>query len=256
MYRMLKALSVVLSISLVCSFVVTTTAVILEQRQQRNHYLERIRHILAAVGVDAEDQDAITLYREAIDAVLIDLRLDTDIDPSPLPEFLQPDTFDFLAASRQPDYSETISPGLIGLKRRPRYMPVYFVRGEEGIDRVIVLIVGKGLWSTLQGYLALEKDLVTIAGIRFFQQGETPGLGGEIASPRWQSLWQGKQAFDPDGQVVIEVVKGPVDPDSSHQIEGISGATLTSRGVNQMVRYWLGPDGYGPFLNRLRTRGD
>ncbi len=256
MYQMLKALIVVLSVSLVCSFVVTSTAVLLKPRQQRNLYLERIRHILAVAGIEDEGKDPIVLYRERIEAILIDLHSGVEMDAASLPSFLQPETFDFITASRHPDYSEEIDPNLIGMKRRPRYMPVYLIQGRHGYEKVILLIVGKGLWSTLQGYLALEKDLNTIAGIRFFQQGETPGLGGEIVNPRWQSLWKGKQVYGPQGEVMIELVKGPVDPSFPTRIEGITGATLTTRGVDKMVRYWLGANGYGPFLARFRLQGD
>ncbi len=255
MHQMLKALIVVLSVSLVCSFVVTSTAVLLESRQLRNLNLERFRHIVAVAGIGEREKDPIALYRENLDAALIDLRSGAEVDSAPLPGFLHPESFDFIAASRHPDYSEEIDPRLIGLKRRPRYMPVYRLRGGQGYDKVILLIVGKGLWSTLQGYLALEKDLTTIAGIRFFQQGETPGLGGEITNPRWQRSWKGKQALNDRGEVVIELVKGPVDPASPTRVEGISGATLTTRGVNRMVRYWLGRRGYGPYLAKLRKSG-
>jgi len=253
-YHMLKALIVVLSVSLVCSFVVTSTAVILEERQRRNQYLERISHILEVVGIEGEQGVLPAHYRERFDSALIDLSLGEKVDPAGFPEFLHPDNFDFVAAARYPESSEKIADSPIGLKFRPRYMPVYFLRSADGLEQIILLIAGKGLWSTLQGYLALERDLTTIAGIRFFQHGETPGLGAEIANPRWQVLWRGKQAFDADGRVVIEVVKGPVDPASPNRIEGLSGATLTTRGVNQLVRYWLGPEGYGPFLAVLREQ--
>jgi len=251
---MLKTLVVVMSVSLVCSFLVTTTSVLLEDRQRQNLFLERVRHVLEVVGIEGGSTDLISRYRERITPLLVNLETGEEVDPAGLPGFVHPDQFDFVIASKEPEYSQPIPDSPIGLKRKPRLMPVYLVHGAEGLEKVILLIVGKGLWSTLQGYLALENDLTTIYGIRFFQQGETPGLGGEITNPRWQSQWGGKQAFDSRGKVVIKVVKGPVDPSSSTQVEGLSGATLTTRAVDHLVRYWLGPDGYGPYLERLRQR--
>jgi len=256
--QILKSLVVVLGVALVCSFVVTSTAVLLEERQQRNLRLDRIRNILAVVQLLREGQDPFVIYRERIVGKLVDLHQAREIDPSTLPSFLQPDVFDFDQAARDPSCGEIVSSDRLGLKRRPRYMPVYFVRGDDGFDRVILLVVGKGLWSTLYGYLALERDLTTIAGITFYQQGETPGLGGEITDPVWQAGWRGKRAYDEQGRMALRVIKGRVSPNTPravYQVEGLSGATLTTRGVDQLVRYWLGPEGYGPYLGKLRNEG-
>ena len=122
---------------------------------------------------------------------------------------------------------------------------------------MILPIYGQGLWSTLYGFIAFDKDLKTVAGLTFYEHGETPGLGGEIDNPRWKAGWKGEQAFDDDWKVRIEVLKGSVDrtrPESRYQIDGLSGATLTARGVGRLARYWLGDDGYGPFLEKLRKR--
>ena len=107
----------------------------------------------------------------------------------------------------------------------------------------------------MYGFIALDKDLITVSGITFYAHGETPGLGGEIDNPRWQKIWRGKQAYDPQGDLTIEVLKGKVDPSSAnaeHQIDGLSGATLTTRGVDHMTKYWLGDNGYGLFLKNMR----
>jgi Na+-transporting NADH:ubiquinone oxidoreductase subunit C len=123
------------------------------------------------------------------------------------------------------------------------------------VEKLILPIYGKGLWSTLYGFLALEKDLKTVSGITFYQHGETPGLGGEVDNPNWKGKWQGKQAFDDSGDVIIKVIKGaviPGAPDADHQIDGLSGATLTARGVDNLVQFWLGENGYGPYLQQIR----
>lgn len=109
----------------------------------------------------------------------------------------------------------------------------------------------------LYGFLALDKDLRKVTGITFYEQGETAGLGGEIVNPRWQAKWKGKEVFGESGDVKLTVVKGPVNagtPDAKHQIDGIAGATITTRGVDQLVKFWLGENGYGPFLKTLAAQ--
>jgi Na+-transporting NADH:ubiquinone oxidoreductase subunit C len=108
------------------------------------------------------------------------------------------------------------------------------------------------------GFLALDADFRTIRGFTFYEHGETPGLGGEIDNPRWQKKWQGKLAFSEDGQVMIEVLRGSVeagDPLAPYRVDGISGATKTTQGVQGLVRFWLGENGYGPFLDRAAEEG-
>jgi Na+-transporting NADH:ubiquinone oxidoreductase subunit C len=124
------------------------------------------------------------------------------------------------------------------------------------IDQIILPVHGKGLWSTMYGFLALDKDGETVRGITFYQHGETPGLGGEIDNPRWKSQWPGKKVYSEDGKVSLGLIKGLVDtsrPDSKYQIDGLSGATLTSNGVTGMVKYWLGQQGFAKFIENLKS---
>ena len=139
------------------------------------------------------------------------------------------------------------------LKRMPKYMAVYFVKEDGEIKEIILPIYGKGLWSTMYGFMALDSDLQTIRGFTFYEHGETPGLGGEVDNPNWKKIWKGKKAFDEEWNVKIEVIKGRVDPSSDnakYQIDGLSGSTLTTRGVDNLVKFWLGDNGYGPFLEK------
>ena len=109
----------------------------------------------------------------------------------------------------------------------------------------------------MYGFVALGSDLNTIEGFAFYEHGETPGLGGEVDNPKWKALWNGKKAFGENGEVKIEVIKGRVTdstPDASHKVDGLSGATITSRGVSGLLHYWLGENGYGPFLHRMKQR--
>ena len=115
-------------------------------------------------------------------------------------------------------------------------------------------ISGKGLWSTIYGYIALEADGETVKGIKFYQHGETPGLGGEIEKEWFTSNFVGKKIYNENGDMIsIEIVKGHVNPknvNANHQVDGISGSTLTGRGMNKFLKEDL--NRYKPFLDRIR----
>ncbi len=134
---------------------------------------------------------------------------------------------------------------------------VYQVLDGEELDMIVLPVEGKGLWSTLYGFLALDSDMTTVRGIAFYQHGETPGLGGEIENPRWTGLWVGRKAFDSSWSPALKVIKGKAGSpeEAPHEVDGISGATLTGNGVSSLVEHWLGPDGYGPYLEKLRWGG-
>ena len=145
---------------------------------------------------------------------------------------------------------------LAKISRRENYAIIYLVEDAQGeIDKIILPIHGYGLWSTLYGFIALESDANTVAGLGFYEHGETPGLGGEVDNPRWKASWPGKQGYR-DGQVEVGLVKGAVDSssaDAQWQIDGLAGATLTARGITNLVHFWLGNDGFDPFLNNLKS---
>ncbi len=251
----LKTYQVVLGVCLVGSFLVSVAAVKLSPRQKENQRLEKIKNILSVVHLYDENADIEAIYRKKILKQWIELKTGKFLDQSTT----QLDKLSIDALAKSPEYGESIPSALdiANIKRRPKYMPVYFVKKGNTLQKIILPVYGKGLWSTLYGFLALKSDATTIAGITFYQQGETPGLGGEITNPRWQKLWQDKQAFYANGKVAISVIKGVVRPDApkaAYQVDGLSGATLTSRGVNNLVHYWLSNDGYGPFLKRLKSK--
>lgn len=130
---------------------------------------------------------------------------------------------------------------------------VYLVRQAGALEQVILPVSGAGLWSTMYGYLSVEPDGRTVRGLRFYEHAETPGLGDQVEKADWLAQWPGKQLYDNSGEVRIEVVRGKVMPgaDAIHQVDGLSGATLTGRGVTVFLRDWLGPDGFGPYLQQL-----
>lgn len=253
----LKTLTVVLGVCLVCSFLVSTAAVKLYGLQEQNRRLDRLHNILVAGGLFEPGIDVADTYRRRVEARLIELDSGLTVDESAFDAELNIEAFDVADWAHDPELGEDVPPetDLANIKRRPRHMVVYLVKNGGSMKKVILPIFGKGLWSTLYGYLALERDLGTVAGITFYAHGETPGLGGEVDAPRWRNSWKGKHVFDAQGNVALKVVKGRADTDPSvamHQVDGLSGATVTTRGVHNLVNYWLGEDGYGPFLNRLR----
>lgn len=143
------------------------------------------------------------------------------------------------------------------LVTREKYAKVFLVNDEAGnLSRVILPVRGKGLWSTMSGFIALDKDFNTVLGFGFYSHAETPGLGGEVDNPKWKSIWLGKKIYSESGEVKVSVIKGHVDAgtsDAEYKVDGLAGATLTSNGVNNLVKYWMGDDGFKPFLTNLKN---
>lgn len=252
-----RTLLVALAVSLVASVFVAGAAVALKPVQLENRLLDRQRSILAIAGLgdgSLSAREVRALFRDRVQARVVEL------DSGRYSEEFDPDTFDPLAAARDPALSDPI-PGrqdIALIKRRERHSVVYLVEHDGRMEAVILPVRGYGLWSTLHGFLALGSDLDTVVGFGFYQHGETPGLGGEVDNPRWKALWPGKSVFNAAGKPVIHVVKGSVDPasaDAAHQVDGLAGATLTSKGVDHLLQFWLGDQGFGPYLARLRKEG-
>ncbi|MCH7751490.1 MAG: Na(+)-translocating NADH-quinone reductase subunit C [Planctomycetes bacterium] len=251
-------LTVATILCVVCSVLVSSAAVGLRSRQEANKAQDQMKNVLVAAGLFDEKENTAgevnAIFADRIERVLIDLETGELADPNAV----DAETYDQREAARKPDLSAPVQPpdGLGGIKRREKYAFVYEVRDDSGqVEQVVLPIYGKGLWSTLYGFIAVDKDGTTVRGITFYEHGETPGLGGEVDNPRWKALWKGKQLFDESGQIEIEVIKGVVvagTAKAQYQIDGLSGATITSNGVEQLVRYWVGPDGFGPFLEKLR----
>jgi Na+-transporting NADH:ubiquinone oxidoreductase subunit C len=247
-----KILLVALSLCVVCSVIVSTTAVTLKPLQEANKVLDRKRNIILAAGLLREGEDIETLFKQ-VETKLVEL------DTGAYVEDIDATTYDQRAAAKAPDTGIAIPPeaDIAKIRRRAKYALVYLVRDNTGLRSIILPVHGYGLYSTLYGYIALAGDGNTVQGIRFYEQGETPGLGGEVKNPAWLSKWQDKRVYDENGQVRIALVKGtvePADPDAVYQVDALAGATMTSRGVTNLIRYWLGKDGFAPFLKKVRTQ--
>ena len=246
-----KIILVALSLCLVCSVIVSTAAVVLKPAQEANKSLDKKRNILQAAGM-LEPGVSVDEQFESVETRVVDLRTGKFADDVDL------ERFDQRKAAKDPEQSErlTAAQDIAKISRREHHAVIYLVQGDGGeLDKIILPVHGYGLWSTLYGFVALEADGNTVAGLGFYEHAETPGLGGEVDNPRWKALWPGKQVYR-DGQVELGLIKGAVDPSNANadwQIDGLSGATLTARGVTNLVHFWLGEDGFQPFLENLKT---
>ena len=247
-----KTLVVAATLCVVCSVLVSGAAVSLKDLQDINKELDVKKNLLQASGLlkpGSASKEEIEEAYESIEAVVVDLDagvVASDIDPS---------SFNQVKASKDPDMSKLIAPeaDAAGIKRRSKYAPAYKYVEYGEMQMLILPVNGKGLWSTLYGFLALDKDLQTVKGIGFYQHAETPGLGGEVDNPGWKAKWAGKKIFK-DGVVSLKLIKGQTSPDRAdyaYEIDGLSGATITSNGVSGLIKYWMGQDGFGPFLKSL-----
>uniref|UniRef100_A0A182TB27 FMN-binding domain-containing protein n=1 Tax=Anopheles maculatus TaxID=74869 RepID=A0A182TB27_9DIPT len=171
-------------------------------------------------------------------------------------EFVPGDNSEFdLAAALRSDAKSIALPAekdIAGIRRRSNQVEIFLVRDDAGAVRNIILpINGSGVWAMMYAFVALDADGNTVRGLSFYRHGETPGLGGEIQNPHWRAQWVGKQLFDEQGNPAIRIVHGGARPGDVHGVDGLSGATLTSNGVQNTFNFWLGDHGFGPFLQRI-----
>jgi Na+-transporting NADH:ubiquinone oxidoreductase subunit C len=238
-------------VSLVCSLLVATAVTALRPIQQRHLSVEgQRRRVLAAAGLLGPGRAGEAAVDAEVEARVVDLATGAYADG------IDPVDFDARRAARDPDTSVAIPPALdvAGIERRARHAVVYLVSRGGALDAVVLPVYGQGLYSTLYGYLALAPDLDTVRGLLFYEHGETPGLGAEIETPAWQAQWPGKRAFDAGGRPAIRVVKDRAG--TAYEVDGITGATLTGDGVTNLLHYWLGAHGFGPYLRRLGAAED
>ncbi|MCV6590044.1 MAG: Na(+)-translocating NADH-quinone reductase subunit C [Marinobacterium sp.] len=235
----------------VCSVVVSAAAVLLKPLQVANKDLDRKSNILAAAGISDSSKSVDELFTQ-ITTKYVDLetgKFTTDV----------PAKYDAKKAAKDPQLGQALTKDvdIASIKYQAKVMPVYLVENKDGIEKVILPVHGYGLWSTLYGFLALEGDLNTVVGLGFYSHAETPGLGGEVDNPAWKALWPGKKVYGAEGmEPKLGLIKGSVDPSApgaEHQIDGLSGATLTANGVTNLVQFWMGKNGYAPFLANLKA---
>jgi Na+-transporting NADH:ubiquinone oxidoreductase subunit C len=254
-----RTLVVALVLSIAFSVVVSTAAVLLRPAQVKNQNLDIRSNILSAAGMleAGASADDIEEIFARFDVRLLDLDSGEYVEPSVV-GVQDPMKYDMYKAASNPALSTNIpsSEDKAGIKRRPNVAKIFTLSEDGELVRVVLPVHGYGLWSTLYGFVSLEGDANTIEGLGFYDHAETPGLGGEVDNPRWKKQWVGKEVYgDQLEEPQIKLVKGGVGSgatDKQHKVDALSGATLTSRGVQQLLNYWMGDRGYAPFLKKLR----
>lgn len=257
-----KTLFVAVVLCLVCSIIVAGSAVLLKPAQTDNRLLDKQKNILTAAGLLNSNESVKDAFKK-IETRLVNVsegRFATAEELATL-GVTDAEVYDPRKAAKIKGGNVAIAPDkdIASIKVRAKFYPVYLLRDGAGkLDKIILPMHGYGLWSTLYGFIALGHDLNTVTGLTFYEHAETPGLGGEVDNPKWKDLWPGKKIYDEQSTVAITLIKGTVDkskPESVHQVDGLAGASLTSRGVSNLTRFWLGKEGFGPFLSTLGKEG-
>ncbi len=246
------------AICVACAILVSSSAVSLYDMQQSNFAEFKQKNVLEAAGFikpgEVVDPAKIEQMMSRVRPCLIDTKTGEIIGG----DDGHAAAFDQQKAKRDPTTSFPVDKNAARVKRVPNRAQIFEVLAEDGsVEMVVLPVEGYGLWSTLLGFIALDAaDLTTVRGLTFYDHKETPGLGGEVDNPRWKSLWPGRRVFGDDGSVAIEVIKGPAGPvaDDPYRVDGLAGATITARGVSNMLLFWLGQEGFGPFLEKYATR--
>lgn len=248
----LKTLGVAFAICLVCSLIVSFAAVSLRDLQNENALNNKSIKILQAAQIYDESIDVRTQF-DKLEMKFVDFETGKILNSY---KDFKIEEYDQLKSTRDSNLSKPLSAAddIAIIKNRENVGKFFIVRDQNNnIDKLILPIRGYGLWGTLFGYVAIEEDFNTVAGLEFYEHKETPGLGAEVDNPRWKALWPGKKIYK-DDKVVLSVIKGKVqtgDVNSNYKVDGLSGATLTSRGVNNMLTYWFGESGYSKLFKEL-----
>ncbi|HET8817288.1 MAG TPA: Na(+)-translocating NADH-quinone reductase subunit C [Pseudidiomarina sp.] len=246
-----KTLFVVIALCLVCSIIVAGAAVGLKPLQVKNAALDMQRNVLDAAGLLEPSTDVVAVFNDRVDTRLVNLNTLEYVEQV---DGKSPTDYDPIAAAKKPGMGTKLekSNDIAGIGAREDVTKLYFINDENGnLETVVLFIRGYGLWGTMYGLLALESDMNTIRGINFYEHSETPGLGGEIQNPQWVASWQGKEVYGDEMETVqIDVTKNVTSEE--HDIDALSGATLTSNGVENTFQYWFSDKAYGPLLEKIR----
>lgn len=237
-------------VALVCALLISTASVLLDPIQQAQIDAERAARMEQML-------DTLPGMRQVMEEAAIDA-LETrivDLATGAFAPAIDPASYDMVAAASDPDLSTPLptDADLASIRTRPLYAPVYLLERDGELFLIVLPVYGQGYASTIRAMLALEPDLSTVAALTILEQGETPGLGARITEPDWLAQWPGKELLNEEGDLVIEVVRGGAE--GPHQVDGLSGATRTSNAITFLLQFWLGPEGYGPFLDRLAEEG-
>ncbi len=247
-----KTIGVAFAVCLICSLVVSASAVSLRDLQKENKLNDKRIKILQVADIYDPNISIAEQFSE-LESKFIDFNTGLMMDEY---NNFSIDDYDQIVVTKDPNLSSKVptSEDIAIIKNRENVGKIYILRDEIGtIDKLVLPIRGYGLWGTLYGYISIEDDFNTVSGIEFYDHKETPGLGAEVDNPKWKAQWKGKKIYK-DNEVNLEVIKGKVeagDSESTYKIDGLSGATITSRGVTNMVAYWFGESGYSSLLREL-----
>lgn len=211
-------------ICVVCSLVLSATAQLLKERQDMEVELDRKMNVLKAFGVEVVDASGAKIPKSEVDRYFSDNISEIFLDKE-TGEVLE----NFTASDLPPAElrARTIED--------KEHLPLYVWKENGEVQKYAFPVSGMGLWSIVHGYLALDQDLATVIGVTFYKHGETPGLGGEVSTEWFQSQFADKVIYK-DGELQpIQVVKGQAPEGSDHQVDGISGATMTGNGINTFL---------------------
>ncbi|CAB0149499.1 Na(+)-translocating NADH-quinone reductase subunit C [Pseudidiomarina piscicola] len=246
-----KTLFVVIALCLVCAIIVSGAAVGLKPIQQKNAALDMQRNVLDAAGLLEPSTDVVAVFNERVETKLINLNTLEVVDQANGEDAAN---YDPIAAANKPEWSTQLEKAndTAGIGTRENVTKVYFINGEQGdLETLVLYIRGYGLWGTMYGLISLQPDLNTVRSVNFYEHSETPGLGGEIQNPKWVAQWQGKEIYgDNNAEVEFDVMKSPKQ--ENHDVDALSGATLTSNGVDNLMAYWFSDKAYGPLLDKIR----
>jgi Na+-transporting NADH:ubiquinone oxidoreductase subunit C len=200
----------------VVAAVLSTAAILLQPKQDFNVEVEKKQNILASVRIHASKADAAAIYDKTIKQSLV---INTDGE---VVENVDPFTIDLRSEQRKPVESQNL--------------PLFIASIEGDKEVIIIPLEGKGLWGPIYGYISLESDMSTIYGVTFDHKGETPGLGAEINTSPFEGMFPGQQIYEGDKFVSIKVVKGGAREGDKHAVDAVSGGTITSVGLEDMLR--------------------
>jgi len=262
-----KTIAIAVALCLVCAVLVSFAAVALKPLQIDNKAADMKKNILDVAGLLEEGANINTTFSQKIEAKIVDLETGAYV------ENINANEYDQRKAAKDPAQSVAIpkDKDIAHIRVKAKYAKVFLVKDGGKLKSIILPMHGYGLWSTLYGFLSLDADGQTVQSINFYDQQETPGLGGEVVNPNWRALWKGKKVYAESeqhsadkgsiseasvGEPALSLIKGAVDntrPGSQYQVDGLAGATLTSTGVTNLVRYWMGNEGFAPYLKKVRT---
>jgi Na+-transporting NADH:ubiquinone oxidoreductase subunit C len=262
-----KTIAIAVALCLVCAVLVSFSAVALKPLQVDNKEVDMKKNILDVAGLLEEGANIDAVFKDKIEAKIVNLETGDYV------EDMNPAEYDQRKAAKDPAMSVVIpkEKDIAHIRVKPKYAKVFLVKNAGAIQSIILPINGYGLWSTLYGFLSLDPDGQTVQSINFYDQAETPGLGGEVVNPNWRALWKGKKVYAETEQASLEkgaiegaeigepalsLIKGTVDtskPGSQYQVDGLAGASLTSAGVTNLVRYWMSKEGFAPYLAKVRA---